>query len=183
MVFWVQVAFVQKMTFALLLTWQYASRPHGQIWASRLMLAIGTITPECCTHCGAGLSVSLTGGNGENILTSLDAGGKGEGAISEARSIGGSAGSDELEVEGAFDGSGACGGVVCLVRPGGGEKVPPVVLVKRVRLGLMGMGVPSSSSGVGGGVVEWAAVPGSLSVCGEASVTLALLALELDERV
>ena len=150
---------MQKMTFALLLTWQYASRPHGQIWASRLILAIGTITPECCTHCGAGLSVSLTGGNGENILTSLDAGGKGEGAVSEARSIGGSAGSDELKVEGAFDGSGACGGVVCLVRPGGGEKVPPVVLMKRVRLGLMGMGVPSSSSGVGGGVVGCAAVP------------------------
>ena len=105
MVFWVQVEFVQKMTFALLLTSQYASRPHGQIWASRLILAIGTMTPECCTHCGAGLSVSLTGGNGENILTSLDAGGKGEGAIGEARSIGGSAGSDGSNVGGVFDGS------------------------------------------------------------------------------
>ena len=78
------------------------------------------MTPECCTHCGAGLSVSLTGGNGENILTSLDAGGKGEGAISDARSIGGSAGSDGLNVGGVFDGPGDCGGGVCLVRPGGG---------------------------------------------------------------
>ncbi len=68
-------------------------------------MAIGTMTPECCTHCGAGLSVSLTGGNGENILTSLDAGGKGEGAISEARSIGGSAGSVGLKVGGVFVGS------------------------------------------------------------------------------
>ena len=146
-------------------------------------MAIGTMTPECCTHCGAGLSVSLTGGNGENILTSLDAGGKGEGAISEARSIGGSAGSDGLNVGGVFDGSGDCGGGVCLVRPGGGEKEPPAVLVKKVRLCLMGMGVPSSSSGVGGGVVEWAVAPGSLSVCGETRAILDLLTLELDERV
>ena len=35
----------------------------------------GTMTPECCTHWDWGCVVSLTGGNGENILTSLDAGG------------------------------------------------------------------------------------------------------------
>ena len=88
-----------------------------------------------------------------------------------------------MNVGGVFGGPGDCGGGVCLVRPGGGEKGTPVVLVKIVRLGLMGNGVPSSSSGVGGGVVGWAAEPGSLSMCGGANVTLALSALELDERV
>ena len=64
----------------------------------------------------------------------------------------------------------------------GRGKGTPCSVSEEVRLGLMGMGVPSSSSGVGGGVVEWAAAPGSLSVCGEASVILDLLVLELDER-
>ena len=39
------------------------------------MLLTGTMTPECCTHWAWGCVVSLTGGKGENILTSLDAGG------------------------------------------------------------------------------------------------------------
>ena len=112
------------------------------------MLATGTITPECCTHWGKGFVVSLTGGRGENILTSLEVGGVGAGAMREARSMGGRAGSE---------------------RPGGGGKEPaggggewapgedwPVVVVdeKKVRLGLATIGVPSSSRSVGG-VEEW----------------------------
>ena len=50
------------------------------------------MTPECCTHCGSGFVVSLTGGRGENILTSLEVGGGGAGAMSEARSLRGRAG-------------------------------------------------------------------------------------------
>ena len=46
------------------------------------------MTPECCTHWGWGLLVSLTGGKGENILTSLEVGGGGAGAMREARSRG-----------------------------------------------------------------------------------------------
>ena len=56
------------------------------------MLAMGTMTPECWTHCGSGWVVSLMGGRGENILTSLVVGGGGAGATSEARSVGGRAG-------------------------------------------------------------------------------------------
>ena len=51
------------------------------------------MTPECCTHWGWGCVVSLIGGRGENILTSLEAGG-GAGAMSEARSKGERAGSE-----------------------------------------------------------------------------------------
>ena len=111
------------------------------------MLLTGTMTPECCTHWDWGCVVSLTGGKGENILTSLDAGGGGRGAIREARSRGASAGSD-MPV------------VVCVeVRPGwrvgsadkpGGGGMIVGVGERKVRRGLEGMGVPSSSSGVGG---------------------------------
>ena len=67
------------------------------------------------------MSVSLIGGKGENILTSLEAGGGMAGATSEARSIGGRAGSENLDVESSFDSAGGCGGGVLLVRPGGGD--------------------------------------------------------------
>ena len=67
------------------------------------------------------MSVSLIGGKGENILTSLEAGGGMAGATSEARSIGGRAGSESLGMESSFDSAGGCGGGVLLVRPGGGR--------------------------------------------------------------
>ena len=108
------------------------------------------MTPECCTHWGWGLIVSLTGGRGENILTSLEVGGGGTGAMMEARSRGGRAGSERpctgrtAELVGRL-GSGA-------PRPGGGWDVA-VVAEKRVRLGFVVIGVPSSSSKVGGGGV------------------------------
>ena len=54
-------------------------------------------------------------------------------------------------------------------------------VVKKERLGLMGMGVPSSSRGVAGIVVEWDAEPRSLLVRG--GVALALFMLDLEERV
>ena len=127
------------------------------------------------------MSVSLIGGKGENILTSLEAGGGMAGATSEARSIGGRAGSESQGVESSFDSAGGCGGGVLRVRPGG-ERVA-VEVVKKERLGLMGMGVPSSSSGVGGIVVEWDAEPRSLLVRGGVCVALALFMLELEERV
>ena len=102
------------------------------------------------------------------------------GATSEARSIGGRAGSESLGIESSLDGAGGGGGGVLLVRPGGGEIVA-VEVVKKERLGLMGVGVPSSSSGVGGIVVEWDAEPRSLLVRG--GVALALFMQELEERV
>ena len=64
------------------------------------------------------------GGSGENILTSRDVGAKGAGAISDTLSRGESAGS---------------------TRPGGGLKEAPRG-ERKVRLGLVGMGVPSSSN-------------------------------------
>ena len=103
------------------------------------------------------------------------------GATSEARSIGGRAGSESLGVKSSFDSAGGCGGGVLLVRPGG--EIVAVEVVKKERLGLMGMGVPSSSSGVGGIVVEWDAEPRSLLVRGGVCVALALFMLELEERV
>ena len=66
------------------------------------------------------MSVSLIGGKGENILTCLEAGGGMAGATSEARSIGGRAGSESLGIESSFDSAGGCGGVL-LIRPGGGR--------------------------------------------------------------
>ena len=61
----------------------------------------------------------MIGGKGENILTSLEAGGGMAGATSEARSIGGRAGSESLGVEDSLDSAG--GGGVLPVRPGGGR--------------------------------------------------------------
>ena len=111
------------------------------------------MTPECCTHWGKGLVVSLTGGKGENILTSLEVGGGGAGAMREARSIGGRAGSERLEGPGVDRAAVLAGGWTgWLPRPGGGWTVA-VVAEKKVRLGLAVMGVPSSSSSVGGGVM------------------------------
>ena len=57
-----------------------------------LMLATGTMMPECCTHCGWGLPVSGMGGSGENILTRREVGAEGTGATSDALSEGESAG-------------------------------------------------------------------------------------------
>ena len=79
---------------------------------------------ECCTHCGWGIPVSGMGGSGENILTRRDVGGGVAGATSDALSRGGSAGA---------------------ARPGGGRK-EETGGEKKVRLGLVGIGVPSSSS-------------------------------------
>ena len=56
------------------------------------------------------------------------------------------------------------------------------MVVKKVRLGLMEMGVPSSSSGVGGCVVEWEAEPRSSLVRSGVCVALAMFVLELEER-
>ena len=60
------------------------------------------------------------GGKGENILTSLEAGGGGAGATSEARSIGDRAGSESLGTERSFDSAGGYDGGGLLLRPGGG---------------------------------------------------------------
>ncbi len=116
------------------------------------MLATGTMTPECCTDWGWGLLVSLMGGKGENILTSLEVGGGGAGAMREARSRGERAGSERPGVDRAAELAGGWRG--WLPRPGGGGTVG-VVAEKKVRLGLAMMGVPSSSSSVGGGVMGW----------------------------
>ena len=82
----------------------------------------------------------------------MEAGGGGTGATSEARSRGGRAGSEGLGTERSLGDVGGCGGL--LSRPGGGEMIAEVV-VKKVRLGLVVMGVPSSSSCVGGRAMEW----------------------------
>ena len=68
-----------------------------------------------------------------------------------------------------------------LSRPGGEEMIA-VVVVKKVRLGLMVMGVPSSSSSVGGCVVEWEAGPRALLVRGNECVVQAMFVFELEER-
>ena len=88
--------------------------------------------------------VSLTGGRGENILTSLVVGGGGAGATSEARSVGGRAGR-ERPGGGAREQVGEAEG-------GAGEVGRCEVLMeaKRPRLGLGVMGVPSSSKSAGG---------------------------------
>ena len=57
-----------------------------------------------------------------------------------------------------------------------------VVVVKKVRLGLMVMGVPSSSSSVGGCVVEWEAGPRALLVRGNDCVVQAVFMFEPEER-
>ena len=125
------------------------------------------------------MSVSLTGGKGENILTGLEAGGGGTGATREARSSGGRAGSERLGTGRSFEHAGGCGGL--LVRPGG-EEVVAVVFVKKVRLGLMVMGVPNSSKRVGGCVVGWEAEPeASLEWSNECALQ-ATFGFELEER-
>ena len=88
--------------------------------------------------------VSLTGGRGENILTSLGVGGGGAGATSEARSVGGRAGR-ERPGGGAREQAGEAVG-------GAGEVGEREVMMdaKRPRLGLGVMGVPSSSKSAGG---------------------------------
>ena len=87
--------------------------------------------------------VSLTGGRGENILTSLVVGGGGAGATNEARSVGGRAGM-ERPGGGARDVAGEAG-------EGAGELGGREVLMeaKRPRLGLGVIGVPSSSKSSG----------------------------------
>ena len=91
--------------------------------------------------------VSLTGGKGENILTSLEAGGGGTGATREARSCGGRAGSERLGAGRSFECKGGCCGLLVGAE---GEEMVAEVVVKKVRLGLVVMGVPNSSSRVGG---------------------------------
>ena len=71
----------------------------------------------------------------------------------------------------------------CIAGKAWGGEIVAVEVVKKERLGLMGMGVPSSSNGVGGIVVEWDAEPRSLLVRGGVCVALALFMLELEERV
>ena len=89
----------------------------------------------------------MTGGSGENILTSLEVGAGGAGATMEARSRGGGAGSESpgggrrAELPG-----GLCGSPP---KPGGGWAVI-VAAEKKVRLGFVAIGVPSSSRRVGG---------------------------------
>ena len=105
--------------------------------------------PECCTHCGWGIPVSGMGGSGENILTRREVGGEGAGATSDALSRGESAGSTS---------------------PGGGRK-EATGGEKKVRLGLVGTGVPSSSSrtcgeGVVGEEEEWFLDGGVLRTAG-----------------
>ena len=85
--------------------------------------------------------VSLTGGRGENILTSLEVGGGGAGAMSEARSLGGRAGG------GRPGGGGEEQAGEEVERAAGGEGT---VGEKKVRLGLVVIGVPSSSKSIGG---------------------------------
>ena len=68
-----------------------------------------------------------------------------------------------------------------LPRPGGGGMVE-VVVEKKVRLGLAIMGVPSSSSSVGGGVMGWEL---SLWMAGpqvDVSVVLTAWMPEVEER-
>ena len=71
------------------------------------------------------------GGSGENILTSREVGAEGAGAINDALSRGESAGS---------------------TRPGGGPR-EAAGGERKVRLGLVGIGVPSSSKRACGGEV------------------------------
>ena len=88
--------------------------------------------------------VSLTGGRGENILTSLGVGGGGAGAANEARSVGGRAGR-ERPGGGARDLAGEAeerSGALC------GREV--LMEATRPRLGLGVTGVPSSSKSAGG---------------------------------
>ena len=123
------------------------------------------------------MSVSLTGGKGENILTSLEAGGGGTGATREARSSGGRAGPERLGPVRSFEHASECGGP--LVSPGGGEIVA-VGVVKMVRLGVVVMGVPNSSNEAGGCGVE-AEPEGSLERS-DGCVVQAMFMLELEER-
>ena len=88
--------------------------------------------------------VSLTGGRGENILTSLEVGGGGAGAMSEARSLGGRAGG------GRPGGGGEEQAGEEVERAAGGEGTEVTVGEKKVRLGLVVIGVPSSSKSAGG---------------------------------
>ena len=57
------------------------------------------------------------------------------------------------------------------------------MVVKKVRLGLVVMGVPSSSSCVGGHMVEWDVGPTVLLVRGDDSVAQAVFIFEPEERV
>ena len=56
------------------------------------------------------------------------------------------------------------------------------VVVKKVRLGLVVMGVPSSSSCVGGRVMEWDVGPRVLLVRGNDCVVQAVFMFEPEER-
>ena len=54
--------------------------------------------------------------------------------------------------------------------------------MKKVRLGLVVMGVPNSSSRVGGWVMEWEAEPEASLVWSDECVVRAIFVFELEER-
>ena len=102
------------------------------------------------------------GGRGENICTSRLEGGGGAGATREALASGERAGAGAAS-------------------PGGGEKAG-VEGEKKVRLGLAVMGVPSSSSSVGGGVMGCESQLEVASSWMDEPVVQAVWALELEVR-